>query len=192
MNTNIFHKLTGMDMGVCSNSIFHSIIQYVDDTNNIIVTKEYQNIQPYVDKYFKLLENFYHLNKLKINPEKSRIMIVCKPKFRECVKDIVINTDLKVIKQVNKLKALGMYFTSGLSSCANVNNIVSKINYRLSVLRHIFIYAEKRTKIILTNSLIVSIFRYCSPLLVDSKCEMISKLQTLFMKCTRMILGFKS
>ena len=60
------------------------------------------------------------------------------------------------------------------------------------MLRHIFIYAEKRTKIILTNSLIVSIFRYCSPLLVDSKCEMISKLQTLIMRCTRMILGYKS
>ena len=108
----------------------------MDDTNNIIVTKDISTIQPYVDNYFKLLENFYHLNKLKINPEKSQIMIVCKPTYREGVKNIVINTDIKVINQVQKLKALGMYFTSGLSSCVNVNNIVSKINFHLSLLKN--------------------------------------------------------
>ena len=42
------------------------------------------------------------------------------------------------------------------------------------------------------NSLIISVFQYCAPLLVDSKNEMVSKLQTLLMKCTRMVLGFSS
>ena len=42
------------------------------------------------------------------------------------------------------------------------------------------------------NSLIVSVFRYCCPLIIDSNSKMINKLQTLLMKCTRIILGFKS
>ena len=164
----------------------------MDDTNNVISSDDTASLQPYIDKYFKLLENFYHINKLKINPEKSRIMIVCRPAYRGESSNIVINTELKVIKQVQKLKALGMFITSGLSNHANINHIISKVNYRLSILKGVFKFAEKRTKLILINSLIISVFRYCSPLLIDSNCKMIDKLQTLLMKCTRRVLGFKS
>ena len=40
--------------------------------------------------------------------------------------------------------------------------------------------------------MVLSVIRYCSPLLVDSDAKLIDKLQTLLMKCTRPILGFKS
>ena len=119
-------------------------------------------------------------------------MIVCKPIHRENVKNIVINTEVKVIKQVQKIKALGMFFTSGLSNYANVQNIISKVNFRLTMLRGVFKFAEKKTRIILVKSLIVSIFRYCAPLLIDSNAIMINKLQTLLMKCAHAVLGFKS
>ena len=72
------------------------------------------------------------------------------------------------------------------------NNIISKVNFRLSVLKEVFKFSEKRTKLILINSLVVSVFRYCCPLLIDSIVASINKLQTLLMKCTRYILGFNS
>ena len=105
---------------------------------------------------------------------------------------IVLRTSQVVIEQVQKVKALGMYISSGLTNHANVSNIISKVNFRLSVLREVFKYAEYRTKIILMNSLVVSIFRYGCPLLIDSNAIIINKLQTLLMKCARQILGFKS
>ena len=40
--------------------------------------------------------------------------------------------------------------------------------------------------------MVLSIFRYCSPILIDSEVKMLAKLQTLLMKCTRPILGIKS
>ena len=40
--------------------------------------------------------------------------------------------------------------------------------------------------------MVVSIFRYCSPISNDSDVKMMDKLQTLLMKCTRPILGIKS
>ena len=85
-----------------------------------------------------------------------------------------------------------MYITSGLSNHANINNIISKVNYRLSLLKVIFKFTERRTKLILINSIIVSVFRYCCPLLIDSNCTSLNKLQTLLMKCARTILGFRS
>ena len=40
--------------------------------------------------------------------------------------------------------------------------------------------------------MVISIFRYCSPILIDSEVKMLDKLQTLLMKCTRPILGISS
>ena len=42
------------------------------------------------------------------------------------------------------------------------------------------------------KSLVISIIRYCCPLLINSNINLISKLQTQLMKCTRYILGYKS
>ena len=44
----------------------------------------------------------------------------------------------------------------------------------------------------LTNSLIISVFRYASPLLINSSAIKIKKLQVLLMKCIRPILGYQS
>ena len=70
-------------------------------------------------------------------------MIVCRPAYRGESSNIVINTELKVIKQVQKLKDLGMFMNSGLSNHANINHIISKVNYRLSILKGVFKFAEK-------------------------------------------------
>ena len=50
-----------------------------------------------------------------------------------------------------------------------------------------FRFADKKTKIILMNALVISVFRYGCPLLINSNQKLISKLQTLLMKCTRHI-----
>merc|ERR1712240_484712 len=70
--------------------------------------------------------------------------------------------------------------------------MISKVNYRLSILKWVFKFCDKRTKTILINSLVISIFRYCCPLLVNSNINLLTKLQTQLMKCTRYILGFES
>ena len=192
VHSEIYSKITGSVSNNIINNIDHSIIQYVDDSNNVISSDNIQSIQPYMNTYFKLIEAYYNINKLKINPDKSKLMIVCKAVHRKATKNIVLMTNDHIIEQVQKIKALGMYFTTGLSNTANINNIISKVNYRLSILKDIFAFSEKRTKVILMNSLVISIFPYCCPLLINSNINMISKLQTLLMKCTRYILGFKS
>ena len=70
--------------------------------------------------------------------------------------------------------------------------MISKINYRSNILKEIFKYSNERTKRMLTNSLIISVFRYASPLLINSTDIEINKLQVLLMKCSRPILGYQS
>ena len=57
---------------------------------------------------------------MKINPYKSKVMIVCKAIYRNVNNNISLVTNDHEIKQIHKIKALSMYFTSGLSNHANV------------------------------------------------------------------------
>ena len=70
--------------------------------------------------------------------------------------------------------------------------MVQEVNYRSSVLREIFRYCQFRTKHILSTSIILSIFRYAAPILIDSSKLQLRTLQTLMLKTTRPILGFNS
>ena len=99
-------------------------------------------MEKYINKYFRLIEHFYDYNKLRINPDKSKLMIICRPGIRYNTDKILLHTNNYTIQQVQKVKALGTYITSGLSNIASINNIISKVNFRLSVLREVFTFAE--------------------------------------------------
>ena len=175
-----------------TDNITHNIIQYVDDSTNIITTNDSQQLQTYINQYFKILEYYYNTNKLLINSDKSKLLISCKPSLRTHTNSIKLSTTQYIIEQSTKIKVLGVYITAGLSNLATINNMISKINYRSNILKEVFKYSNERTKRILTNSLIISVFRYASPLLINSTAIEIKKLQVLLMKCSRPIFGYQS
>merc|ERR1712240_838151 len=142
--------------------------------------------------YFSLIEGFYSINSLKLNPDKTRLMVVCKPNRREEIKNLVLRAGDYIIGQKDKIKVLGVFFSSGLTNYVNVSNIISKVNFRMFSMREAFKFSTKKSKKIFFKSMVLSVIRYCSPLLVDSDAKLIDKLQTLLMKCTRPILGFHS
>merc|ERR1712177_192820 len=92
----------------------------------------------------------------------------------------------------DKIKVLGIFFTSGLSNHANISNIISKINHRMYTMREAFGFSSKKSKTIFLKSMVISVIRYCSPILIDSEVKVLEKLQTQLMKCTRPILGISS
>merc|ERR1712115_313235 len=111
---------------------------------------------------------------------------------RDEVKNFVLRAGEYIIEQKDKIKVLGIYFTSGLTNHVNISNIISKVNFRMYSMREAFNFLSKKSKIIFFKSKVLSVIRYCSPILIDSDAKMIDKLQTLLMKCTRPILGFPS
>merc|ERR1712115_84721 len=81
---------------------------------------------------------------------------------------------------------------SGLSNHANISNIISKINHRMYTMKEAFGFSSKKSKIIFLKTIVVSVIRYCSPILIDTEVKVLDKLQTQLMKCTRPVLGFSS
>merc|ERR1711895_142861 len=196
----VLHKLMSADLygritqspPINSEIMSHNIIQYVDDTNNIIYGDNINEIEKYTNAYFKLIECFYTINKLKLNPDKTRLMVVCRLNRRDEVKNFVLKAGDYIIEQKDKIKVLGIFFTSGLTNHVNISNIISKVNFRMYSMREAFKFSSRKSKIIFFKSMVLSVIRYCSPILVDSDAKLIDKLQTLLMKCTRPILGFQS
>merc|ERR1712002_866864 len=191
MVTDLYGQIT-KESPIESERINHDIIQYVDDTNNIIYGNNAVEVEKYSNAYFKLIERFYGINKLKLNPDKSRLMVVCRPNRREETKNFVLTAGEYIIAQTEKIKVLGVFFTSGLSTHANISNIISKVNYRMYTMRAAFKFSNRNSKIIFLKSMVVSIIRYCSPILIDSEVKILDKMQTQLMKCTRPILGISS
>ena len=63
----------------------------------------------FIDKYLKVLESFYNLNKLALNYDNTKL-IICKGSIRENTFDIKLNTTNYIIKQSSKVKVLGTYY----------------------------------------------------------------------------------
>ena len=113
MSHNMFNSLTNTQI-IKFSDIKHTTINYVDDSTSIISSKTVTELQTYLNHFYKLLESYYNINFLKINPDKTKFIITCKPMHRHITKDIIIPAGEYIIKQSDKLKILGIYITSGL------------------------------------------------------------------------------
>ena len=92
INNELYYKLTGDNSTNIYNNIANYVIQYVDDSSNLISSDNIEEISKYIDQYFKVLEGFYNLNKLMLNPDKTKFMIFCKANLRNNTSNIKLNT----------------------------------------------------------------------------------------------------
>jgi len=164
----------------------------VDDSSSIISTTDIQEPNNYIEDYFKILESFYNINKLTLNSDKTKFMIMCKPYLQKQTYNIKLHTTQCVIEQSNKVKILGIYITYRLYNEATINNMVSKINFRLNILKKVIRYTNFQTSRMLMLSIVLSHFQYGSLLLIKRSSRSFQKLTTILLKCTHPILGFIS
>ena len=121
-----------------------------------------------------------------------QLLIICKPRYRELVRDIVLQASKYIIKQSEQVKILGVYYTSGLDNTPNVNKIIQKVNFRILTLNKIIRYTNTKTSLILYNSLVISIFNYCLENLMNINKRQLNTLNVLLNKCSHQILGITS
>ena len=81
-----------------STNINHMAVNLVDDSTNIISTSKTNEIQDYTNKFYRLLEAVYNINKLKINNDKTELMVICKPQHRNDTKSLQITASGHKVK----------------------------------------------------------------------------------------------
>ena len=54
----------------------HETHNYIDDSNNVIIFKDHSHIKHYLEDYYTLIHEFYTINKLKINLDKTKNFVI--------------------------------------------------------------------------------------------------------------------
>ena len=66
MTMDIFTKITNLPT-IKTTKIGHETTNFIDDSTNVVYTKDLDNLEEYINKFYILLESIYTINKLSIN-----------------------------------------------------------------------------------------------------------------------------
>merc|ERR1712240_991041 len=188
MEKEIYIKLTKQDR-VTTNDTDHTTVNFVDDSTNIISTLDTKTIKQYLDKFYNLLEAVYNINKLKINKDKTELLIICKQKYRKDTKNIRMTASGHKVKQVSKAKILGYTLSNDLKHDKHISALTANINNRLYNIRKISQNSTIKARNILTKAIVIGKINYCLPLLCNARKAEIIDLNTLITKSCRTIMG---
>ena len=92
----------------------HEVGNFVDDSNSVISGTEHTELENYINAYFQLLEIYYNSQKLKINTDKTQLLICGIPRLLNKHKHTKISTapNLPNVKPVEQMKILGYLFNA--------------------------------------------------------------------------------
>merc|ERR1712240_894556 len=188
MHNEIYTALTGQEK-INKGDVDHTTVNFVDDSTNIISTHDTKTIERYLEKFYNLLEAVYNINKLKINKDKTELMIVCKQKFRKETKNIKMTASGYRVKQVTKAKILGYTLSNDLKHDKHLSALTANINNRLYNIRKVSNNSTIESRKILTKAIVIGKINYCLPLLCNARKAEITNLNTLITKSCRTIMG---
>ena len=147
------------------------------------------NLGQYLEDYYRLLSSYYNINKRKVNPDKTRLVLFCKTNVHS-LKDFSFKADTFDIKPRSHCKVLGVVVSQDLSFDRQTNLVVSKVNDRLSTLKSIGHYTTERTRQILADSMIVSVIVYAIPLFISSSDRNKTILNKLLVSTAKYVIGY--
>ena len=141
------------------NNIIHFILNYIDDSSNIISHNDKDILINYLTEYYIVLEFYYNKNKLLINADKTVLLTSCSNNLRKLANQIQFQAGKFLIKQKSKIKILGYILNNTLTHDSYINNIISKVNYKIYIIDTISKYMSEKTRIITTTAIIYSVIR---------------------------------
>ena len=114
----------------------------------------------------------------------------CKNKFREEADKIKFKADIYNNEQKDLTKILGFIINNNLNHDKQIINIISKVNYRLHTIKFVSKYMNNKVKIIIYNSLVLSIIRYVMPLLLNINFKQLNTINVIVTKAARSAIGY--
>ena len=110
-------------------SVDHSINQFVDDSSSVIAAETEEELGNYTSDFLKVMDAFYNCNKLKLNAEKTKVMIT---KTND-IKKITIKTPTgEIISEDKAIKILGIWKNKRDSYETHIDKIKGIVVKKLS------------------------------------------------------------
>ena len=137
---------------------------YADDTTLYVHSKSLQDIQSKLQEDMNSLKEWLCVNKLKLNTDKTKFMLIGTTKKLSCMsaeENITIEFDGDVIERCAQIKCLGVIIDEHLSWSYHVDYICKKVYGSLSMLRRVRPYVDTNTLKILYLCIVQSHLDYC-------------------------------
>ena len=135
------------------------------------------------------MHNFYNINLLKINPDKTQLMVVHKPKHDKEFQNFYFMAKSYKIKKMFKMKILGSLISSDLGLDPEINLLVSTLSERINGIRKITPYTDEKTRLQFANSFIISRLNYMLAMYTNLNEKQNNKLHKIIMTTARAVIG---
>ena len=100
---------------------------------------------------------------LKINPDKGKLLFVCKPKFKHITKYFSFVTKDFEIKPVPTLKVLGSFISQDLSQEREISQLIPQLNNRINDFEKLNQFTDFHRRLQFSNSYIIGRLIYMMP-----------------------------
>ena len=126
-------------------SINAKIISFADDTSVLFRANNVTQLYNDINENISLIFNWFSLNKLSINADKTRLILFTSAHKEKTIDKIITNSDLKIvindiqIARCKTIQYLGIYIDSNLSYKSHIEFLIGKISKQIGIigkLRH--------------------------------------------------------
>ncbi len=136
------------------------ILLYADDTLLYYSSKSASDIEKYVNEDLNLISQWLDQNLLTLNCKKSKFVLFGNNSRLKSFTNISIHVNEHQLARERTFKYLGITFSENLTWSDHLNNISTKINQRIGLLRRIKAFIPLKTRLIIHNALILPLFDY--------------------------------
>ena len=163
---------------------------FVDDSNNLIKADTINDLKNKAQETVDKVEEYLDDNKLKLNKDKTKTMVMCKPSDDK--DDATITAMGKLIKPQNNIKVLGLFLSSNREWTRQINETVKSLQMRLITLRQLAKAGSQKTIASLAWSLVAGKIVYGIQAWGGTTLQNRQKLQKVINQAARIAIGPRS
>ena len=134
------------------NEIDHKTTNFIDDSSNVVGADSIEELELYIQHFYYLLSSYYKINKLKMNGEKPKIMMLSNNK-----RSIKISTeDNEVISCDSQMKILGWWVNPNNSMDTHLSKVKASVYLEAFTLKPAMCYLNLQQRREVVNAKILS------------------------------------
>lgn len=165
---------------------FSKIQMFADDTLVYVKSGNLLQAISMINYDLRIISNWLKVNKLKLNVNKSKCMLLGK---HSIIQNVDIEIDNEIIEILDSFKYLGIILDSNLKFQEYFENLIKKLSCKVGYFKRVSVNLSLFSKKTIYNSIIYPNFLYCPSVLWSANENVFERLQVLQNKCMRIILN---